>query len=108
MNEKPFNPDDEDNDVLFTCELCGKQFEPTPDAMVEWEWGPELLTPEQSQSLAHLTVEDLEEMEHLDYQAVGLTKNEVQKLLNGDRVKKGGCVCLQCQDEFIEENPESK
>lgn len=90
---------EEDFDVRFTCELCGEKFEPTPDAMIEWEMGPQWVKAK-SDSDIFITHQDLMEMDNGDLKAVGITPEQRDAMLRGETVKMGGCICLRCQDEF--------
>ena len=83
-----------DDPMLFTCELCGRQFEPTPDAMIEWENGL-VQTDADGIELQDLATAGAEELED-----IGLTPDQRDAVLRGEVVKTGGCVCLQCQDEM--------
>lgn len=90
------------DDLQFTCQVCGKQFEPTPDAMVEWEVEPKSVPTNKVKDL-DMTREDLAELEPDELKEMGLTEETRSALLEGKAVKFGGCICIQCQDEMLEE-----
>lgn len=86
--------------ILFTCELCGRQFEPTPDAMVEWEAG--IVAIDEREAKDQLSVKELAIADADDLEGLGLTEEQRDAVLRGEVVKTGGCVCLPCQDQMLE------
>ena len=92
----------DNEEIKFTCEVCGKEFEPTPDAMVEWHLEQEARPEDEAKDIG-LTREELETMNEWDLKAMKLTPETRDALLAGKVVKFGGCICLPCQDEMLEE-----
>lgn len=91
-------------ELMFTCEICGKQFPPDPDTMVEAGLSP-VLIPEGSEPPADLEFipkEDLEFASEETLAEMGLTPEQRDALLRGEEVTTGGmCICAECQDAAL-------
>lgn len=97
-----------EENIKFTCEECGKEFEPDPDAMVEIDMGPQLVPGEQAEALEEsgraISAEMLQSASADDLHEMGLTPAERDALLSGKMVTIGGmCICIECQDRLAEE-----
>ena len=104
---------DQSEQLTFTCEECGKQFDPDPDAMVELQMGAECPccdgvdhaeVERMLESGEAITAEQLAELDEEELKELGLTTADREKLLNGEPVGIGGmCLCRECQDRLAEE-----
>lgn len=91
---------DAEEEIQFVCEMCGKHFEPTPDAMVEWNLEP---CTEEDEGAVVLTPEDIENAGPEQLERWGLTPEMLEALARGETAKTGGCICLACQDQMAAE-----
>lgn len=91
-------------DVKFTCGECGKEIEPDPDTMVEWEIGPVYVREEDVE--CGVSVEKLAEMPEYDLKALGITPEQRDALMRGEAIKFGGCVCHDCMKDMEEGSEE--
>lgn len=89
-------------EVQFACEMCGKQFDPTPDAMIEWCM-EEMAMPEDDAKDIGLTRDQLENLNEWEMQEMKMSEAHRQALLDGKIVKFGGCICLECQDQMLKD-----
>lgn len=82
-------------DLQFRCEVCRTEFPADPDTMLEFRV-----------SLEHpgrpFTPEELEAFDELHLSAFGLDDDSRQKLLEGEMVTVGGCMCKACQERFAQ------
>lgn len=89
-------------ELKFKCEFCDKEFDPDPDAMVEWCMEPcKVKRCEAEEDENFIPADDLANMNEFDLKAIGLRTDQRDALLNGETVVTGGkCICLECQDEM--------
>lgn len=97
----------------FTCEECGRRFDPDPDTMLESVLSPVLLPEDQAareieEGLA-LSAEDLAKADASELKALGLTPEQRDALLRGESVAAGGiCICKECQDRLADEQEDAE
>jgi len=104
------------DEIKFTCEECGKQFDPDPDTMLELHLGPEPCPccegGEAHQEELEKAVEDgeaftadqLAAMSEDHLKEIGLTPEDRDKLLRGETITTGAiCICKECQDRLAGE-----
>jgi len=85
----------DDDEILFTCEICGKSFPADPDTMLECS--------------ANFRAIDSEtgEMVDVDDELHKRIIDEARKdPAIGPFLKGAICVCAECQDEFASEEDE--
>lgn len=95
--------DNGEDEVLFTCELCGGTFKPEPDSMIEWNVASELVP--EGEADTGWNREELEGMNEWDLKAIGLSPEQRDELLAGKTIRFGGCICIPCQNKLLEEQP---
>lgn len=105
-----------DDDLKFTCEECGKVFDPDPDTMLEIQWveiqWDAKIVPDWEASIMEdkgqvITRELIEESSDEDLEKIGITPELKKKMLNGETVSAGAmCICIECQDRLAEEQTE--
>lgn len=93
-------------EVQFTCGECGKQFDPDPDAMVEWNIAPVWVREEDAEE--GIPPEELKEMQECDLKAIGITPEQRDALLRGETIAMGGCVCRECMEEMVQQQDEGE
>lgn len=100
-------------ELKFTCEECGKEFDPDPDSMVELKIGGECPhceghSHEEVEAMLErgeaITGAELAAMSDAELKEHGITPADREKLLLGKTVAVGGmCICRECQDRLAEE-----
>ncbi len=112
------------DDLQFECSACGKHFPADPDAMVELQWSRELAPDageaegverqwspeseaEDDAEIVELTPEALMAMSEADLLEIGLTPEMRRKMLAGEDVVAGVCICIECQDRMAAEDDAS-
>lgn len=107
-----------EDDIQFTCEECGKTFEPDPDTMLEIRLGGECpcctgeTTEEEAEQLLAdgdaITTEQLEAMSEYELAELGLTPEDREKLLAGEEISAGAvCICRECQEKISHEQDDA-
>lgn len=82
----------------FTCDVCGKEFDPDPEAMVESFMGIEGL---EDGKTVEMDVQSREEAKA----ELGIDDTTLDRLLAGEVVEDGGaCICVECQEWFTEKS----
>lgn len=92
----------ESDEVKFTCSVCGKEFEPDPNTMVEC--GFEVVreaTDEEVENL--LSKSELEEATPEELHYMSLTQDMKEAMMRGEDVTTAACICLECQDELAKD-----
>lgn len=92
------------DEIKFTCQECGKEFDPDPDTMLEEHLGAECVECD-SAGLATdgnlITGEELAAMTDGELREIGLTPEGRERLFAGEDVVTGGvCICKECQDRM--------
>lgn len=96
----------DDEELKFTCEQCGGEFDPDPEMMVEGGIGPECVSDEnlkdlEATGIETLNRERLETMSDEDLEDFGLKPGDREKLLAGESIPFGMCICVECQDKML-------
>lgn len=82
------------DDLLYTCSECGAEFPADPDAILKLTWHKALIPNEL------LPVKEIEELKE-----IGLSREKVQRLMNGEEVQAETlCICKPCQDKLANES----
>ncbi len=98
-----------EEEIKFTCSVCGKEFPADPDTMVEVGFSAMQLkegeeSPEECEAIGK---DELESMGEYQLSELGLTPEIREKLLRGEDVTTGAeCMCLECQDKMLEDESE--
>jgi hypothetical protein len=95
---------DEEEEILFQCESCGKEFPADPDTMIEAGFGP-IIVPENEDedTQAEFTPDELAHMSEDELSELGLNPDTRDALLRGEDVMVGGiCLCRDCQQRARE------
>lgn len=85
----------------FTCQFCGREFDPDPAAVCEAVWERNVVP--ETEAGDELRREDLEAMDAEELRQSGLTPEMRDKLLAGEDVSGALIVCTECQDEALKE-----
>jgi len=92
------------DDIKFTCEECGKLFDPDPDTMLELHIEPVSVPADELGQLddeAVLTRDELQALSANELREIGLTPEMRRQLLAGEEITAGGiCICIECQDKM--------
>ena len=92
------------DDLKFTCQACGREFEPETEAMVEVGFSRELFRQGDPLPEDMITPEQLAAMSEYELQEIGLTLEDREKLMRGEPVDTGAvCLCEACREEIFEE-----
>lgn len=90
--------------VKFTCQICGRQFDPDPRMICDGEWKAEVIPVDAEIPEDALTQEDLAEMDVDELRAAGIEPEDCDKMVGeGKSVETTFCICLECQDNAAEE-----
>ena len=92
--------------LKFCCEECGVEFDPDPAMMLEGGISPEWMEEQEVQALEssgveQLSAERLESMSADELAEYRLTPEDRDKLISGESIPFGMCLCLNCQDEML-------
>jgi hypothetical protein len=96
---------DDEEEILFQCEGCGKEFPADPDTMIEAGFGPIFTTESKDEDTqAEFSLEDLAQMDEDELAEIGLNPDTREALLRGEDVMVGGiCLCRDCQRKVREQ-----
>jgi len=97
--------EENEDEVKFTCEECGKQFDPDPLTMHELNLSLVQVPKEEAERLAEqgsaIFFEDLDSAAP-ELKERGLSDKDIETLKNGGTVAlEGICICRECQDEAL-------
>lgn len=92
----------DNEEIQFLCSVCGKEFDPDPDTMVEFHLTP--VRVRANDEIEALTLDDIRDLDSDDLQEIGLTEEARDAMLRGEETTVGGCICIACQDEALEED----
>jgi hypothetical protein len=87
-------------EIQFHCGVCQKEFPADPDTMLEFEIHPLKEGGIPASTGVNIRHDDVETLTALEAAAFGLDESDRQKLLRGESVKVGGCICIECQEEI--------
>lgn len=93
------------SEALFTCQRCGKEFPPEPDAVVESGFEPACVCCDGvHEDEIHVTVEEMQNATDEQLREWGLTRQQQQALLRGEAVETAAILCKECQDQMLAES----
>lgn len=89
----------------FQCDICGESFEPDPEALVEAEYSAEIPSSENSQGDPDvMTRDEMKALTTEELREYGLTPEQRDALLRGEKVSSARVICRHCQDDLLRQS----
>ena len=94
-------------EIQFTCEQCGKHFDPDPETILEARWEIADMPSWEADKLEEegriLTPEMLMEASEEELANYGITPEMKKQMMVGANVNGAICICIECQNKLAEE-----
>lgn len=102
----------EETEIKFTCSVCGIEFDPDPDSIVETGISPVFANDVESSEVQEEIQDTKEMLSSLEratpeeLRAFGITPDQREAMLRGEEATGADCICIACQDRMLSEQDE--
>lgn len=92
----------------FRCQFCGREFDPDPRMICDGGLQPCIVKDGVIVPDDVIDLDFVREASDDELRAAGIEPDEREKLLRGEHVSTTFCICLECQNQELVDEPEDE